>query len=161
MRSTYFTFQKEFYEHLEGVAMGSPLSLIVANLYMERFKRQAIESFPLKPKRWKFYVDDIDVVWLHGIDNLEKFLENLNKQNNSIRFTMELETNRSLPFLDVLISNKEDGTIAHQVFRKKTHTKKYLHANSHHFPPQKFGIITTLSTRAHWISDIDLIDQEL
>ena len=74
---------------------------------------------------------------------------------------MELETNMSLPFLDVLISRKEDGSLAHQVFRKKTHTEKYLHANSHHFPPQKLGIITTLATRAHRISDGDHIDQEL
>ena len=79
LRSTYFTFQKEFYEQIEGVAMGSPLSPIVANLYMERFERQAIESFPLKPKRWKRYIDDTDVVWPHGTDNLEKFLEHLNK----------------------------------------------------------------------------------
>ena len=134
LRSTYFTFQNEFYEQVEGVAMGSPLSPIVANLYMERFERQAIESFPLKPKIWKCYVDDTDVVWPHGEDNLAKFLEHLNKQNNSIRFTMELETKNSLPFLDVLISKREDGSIAHQVFRKKTHTKKYLHANSLHFP---------------------------
>ena len=35
LRSTYFTFQKEFYEQVEGVAMGSPLSPIVANIYME------------------------------------------------------------------------------------------------------------------------------
>ena len=42
-----------------------------------------------------------------------------------------------------------------------THTERYLHANSHHFPPQKLGIITTLATRAHRISDIDHIDQEL
>ena len=161
MRSTYFTFQKEFYEHVEGVAMGSPLSPIVANLYMEKFKKEAIEPFPLKPKRWKRYVDDHHVVWPHGEDNLAKFLEHINKQNNRIRFTMELETNNSLPFLDVLISMKEDGSIAHQVFRKKTHTEKYLHANSHHFPSQNFGIISTLATRAHRISDIDHIDQEL
>ena len=106
LRYTYFTFQKEFYEQVEGVAMGPPLSPIVANLYMEKFERQAIESFPLKPKRWKRYVDDTDVVWPHGEDNLVKFLEHLNKKNSSIRFTMEMETNNSFPFLDVLISNK-------------------------------------------------------
>ena len=96
--------------------MGPPLSPIVANLYIVKFKIQAIESFPLKPKRWKRYVDDTNVVWPLGEDNLAKFLEHLNKKNNSIRFTMEMETNNSFPFLDVLISKKEDGSISHQVF---------------------------------------------
>ena len=70
LRSTYFTFREEFYEHIEGVAMGSPLSPIVANLYMEIFERRALDLAPLKPKRWKCYVDDTDVVWPHGRSNL-------------------------------------------------------------------------------------------
>ena len=49
---------------------------------------------------------DMDVVWPHGEDNLAKFLEHLNEQNRSIRFTMEMETNNSFPFLYVLISKK-------------------------------------------------------
>ena len=34
LRSTYFTFKGRFYEQQEGAAMGSPISPIVANLYM-------------------------------------------------------------------------------------------------------------------------------
>ena len=91
---------------------------------MEKFKRQAIESFPLKPKIWKRYVDDTDVVWPHGEDNLVKFLEHMNKKNNSIRLTMEMETNKSFPFLDVLISKKEDVSIEHErILEKYTHGK--------------------------------------
>ena len=74
---------------------------------------------------------------------------------------MEMETKKNFPFLDVLISKKEYGSIAHQVFQKKTHTERYLHANSHHFPPQNVGIITTLATKAYRISDVDHLDQEL
>ena len=49
LRSTVFTFQGTYYEQTPGVAMGSPLSLIVANLYMEYFEKKALESYPLKP----------------------------------------------------------------------------------------------------------------
>ena len=35
LKSTYFTFQGKHYEQLEGATMGSPISPIVANLYME------------------------------------------------------------------------------------------------------------------------------
>ena len=47
--STYFSFQGKFFEQLEGAAMGSPLSPIVANLYMESFEVEAIRSAPHPP----------------------------------------------------------------------------------------------------------------
>ena len=62
LKTTFFTFQQVFYEQVEGVAMGSPFSPIVANLYIEMFEKRAIASFPLKPKRWKHYLDDTNVV---------------------------------------------------------------------------------------------------
>ena len=48
-KSTYFTFQGKHYEQLEGAALGSPISPIVANLYMEDFEVKAIitSMYPL------------------------------------------------------------------------------------------------------------------
>ena len=46
LRSTYFTFRGRFYEQVEGAALGSPISPIVANLYMEDFETRAIQSSP-------------------------------------------------------------------------------------------------------------------
>ena len=46
LRSTYFTFQNQYYEQVEGAAMGSPISPIVANLYMESFETRAISTSP-------------------------------------------------------------------------------------------------------------------
>ena len=37
LHNTYFSFQNKFYEQVEGAAMGSMVSPIVANLYMEHF----------------------------------------------------------------------------------------------------------------------------
>ena len=44
LHNTYFSFQDKFYEQVEGVPMGSPLSPIVANLCMEHFERKALRS---------------------------------------------------------------------------------------------------------------------
>ena len=62
--------------------------------------------------------------------------------------------------LDVLLTRKEDGTLGHEVFRKKTNTDSYLHADSHHHPSQKIGVLNTLAVRASRISDSEHIKKE-
>ena len=42
--NTYFSFQNKFYEQVEGAAMGSPITPIVVNLYMENFEIKALSS---------------------------------------------------------------------------------------------------------------------
>ena len=66
----------------------------------------------------------------------------------------------SIPFLDILIIRKEDGSLGHKVFRKSTHTESYLHADSHHHPAQKFGVLNTLAIRTLRISDSEHLDEE-
>ena len=57
LRSTYFQF-KLIYKQLEGAAMGSPVSAVIANLYMESFRQQAITTSFHKPSIWKHYIDN-------------------------------------------------------------------------------------------------------
>lgn len=140
--------------------MGSPLSPIIANLFMEGFETRPIESFPLKPKLWKRFVDDTFIIWPHGQEKLNIFLQLLNSQSNSIKFMMEMKENGILPFLDIIINRNQDGSIYHQVYRKKTHTEHYLHANSHHHPSQKIGVLNTLATRVVRISNLDHFEKE-
>ena len=49
LKNTYFSFQGQFFEQVEGAAMGSPVSPIVANLYMEYLEQKALSTAPHPP----------------------------------------------------------------------------------------------------------------
>jgi hypothetical protein len=49
LTSTLFTFKGICYEKTEGTTMGSSLSLIVSNIFMEHFNASAL-NFHLNPK---------------------------------------------------------------------------------------------------------------
>ena len=91
LRSSYLQFQDSFYEQTDDAAMGSPLSPIIANLYLEHLEEEAFRSAPLQPKLWRRYVDDTFVIWPHGWDELHHFHQHFNRQHPSIQFTMEEE----------------------------------------------------------------------
>jgi len=97
---------ERFYEQTNGVAMGSPLSPVIAIFYMEDFERKAIEKATHKPSCWYRYVDDTFVIWPHGKEKLMDFLKHLNGIHNNIQFTMEMEREGHLPFLDIDIYRK-------------------------------------------------------
>ncbi|XP_018305550.1 uncharacterized protein [Mycetomoellerius zeteki] len=141
--------------------MGSPISLVIANIFMEHFEKEALRKTIKKPEVWFRYVDDTFVIWKHGRAELRKFLTFLNKQHPNIHFTIDVEENEELPFLDVLVSKKADGTLGHQVYRKPTHTDRYLYAESHHHPAQKQSAINSLVHRAFTISDKEHLQTEL
>ena len=46
LKNTCFSFQGQFFEQVEGAAMGSPVSPIVANLYMEYLEQKALSTAP-------------------------------------------------------------------------------------------------------------------
>ena len=137
------------YQQKFGTAMGSPVSPIVANLFMEDLEQRAMESAPddLRPKFWKRYVDDTREVIRRG--KVEEWSEHLNRMDStgSIKFTHEEETDNSIPFLDTHIHRRHDGSIKVKVYRKKTHTNQYLAFDSHHPLHQKMGVIRTLMNR--------------
>ena len=44
VKNTYLSFEGQFYEQVEGAAMGSPVSPIIANLYMEYFEQMTLST---------------------------------------------------------------------------------------------------------------------
>jgi hypothetical protein len=161
LTSTYFSFDGQFYEQTDGVAMGSPLSPVIANFFMEDFENKALSLSLHKPTHWFRYVDDTFIIWPHGQKRLTDFLNHLNSLHSKIQFTMEPEKDGHLPFLDADVYRRPDYSLGHKVYRKPTHTNRYLQQDSHHHPANKFSTLTSLFHRAHAICDQDSLPQEL
>jgi hypothetical protein len=79
--------------------MGSPLSPVIANFYMEDFEERALDLAHHKPICWFRYVDDIFVIWPHEPDKLKDFLNHVNSTHECIQFTMEAESEATSPSL--------------------------------------------------------------
>ena len=149
LTTTYFTFRGKIFRQLFGTAMGSPVSPIAANIFMEALEQQARATAPMDcmPKLWLRYVDDI--LEIVNKDCVEKLTDHINKvdKSGSIKFTYEKKSEGKLPFLDTLIVKKEDGSVKLLVYRKPTHTDQYLNYESHHPLHHKLGVIRTLYDR--------------
>ena len=114
-----------FYEQQEGAAMGSPISPIVANLYMEDLESKAIQSSPNPPSFWRRFVDD--TLTIMKSSQVENFLNHLISIDHHIQFTKEeSRPYGSMPFLDILITPKEDGSLSTTVYRKPMHIDLYV-----------------------------------
>ncbi|XP_041472626.1 uncharacterized protein LOC121421891 [Lytechinus variegatus] len=147
LHTTYFSFKGVHYIQKHGCAMGSPVSPIVANLYMQDFEQKAISSYPgRKPRTWLRYVDDTFVI-IHKSE-LHDFFKHINNQDVNIKFTQEACKDNKLAFLDCEVQIVEGGSLDFRVYRKPTHTNQYLHFNSHHPLVHKLSVIRTLFHRA-------------
>ncbi len=112
LKSTYFLYNNKFYQQSQGAAMGSPLSPIIANIFMESLEDNiALQTANIKPSIWLCYVDDTFTLWPHNRQSLNMFLEHLNSLRPSIKFTMEVDSNHQLPFLDVMVERTNSNSI--------------------------------------------------
>jgi hypothetical protein len=115
LATSYFTFCGQFYRQTDVMAMGSPLSPVIANFYIEDYGKGALESAPIKPRCWFRYVGDTFVIWPLGPDKLKDILFHLDSIHQSIHFTIEIESEGHFPFLDLDIYRRPDGSLGHKV----------------------------------------------
>ena len=105
LTSTYVCFNGQYFEQTDGVAMDSPMSPVFAKFFMEDFEERALNQATHMPTCWYRYLDDIFAIWPHGKASLTTFPVHLNSLHKNIQFTMEIEENGRLPFLDIDIQD--------------------------------------------------------
>ena len=152
---THIFFDGNFYDQIDGVALGSPLGPVLANLFMGFHEKQWLSDFTL----YRRYVDDIICLFYCENDAI-KFFDFLNTRHPNIKFTFEKQVDGKLGFLDILLSTTQDK-FSTSVFRKKTSIGLYTNFTSFTQFSYKIGLIKTLTHRAFEIcSSWSLFDQE-
>lgn len=155
-----FRFLEDTYIQQDGVAMGSPLGPILADIFMSNLEKKLNKFSTNKPLLWFRYVDDVFCIFTEK-QNIDDFFGRINRWHNNIKFTKETETGGKLAFLDVLvIRDAQNNKYLTTLYRKPTNTNLYLLYESNQCRRYKLGLIRTLAIRIIRICSNDEYKQD-
>ena len=157
-----FLFDGKLYNQIDGVGMGSSLGPVYADCFMGYYENIWLSDCPIdfKPLFYRRYVDDTFLVF-RDMTHVELFHNYINQKHPNIRFTLEVERDHTLPFLDIKIFRNR-GRFTTSVFRKDTFTGLGLNFLSYSPKLYKNNSIKTLINRAYNIcSDFNLFHLDM
>ena len=138
-------------KQLDGVAIGSPLGPALTNVFLCHHERKWLREckVPYALICYKHYIDNLFVLQMSE-NHLNDLLFYLNWKHPNIRFTSEIEKDRSLAFLviDVYWGNNKFETSVHL---KSTFSGGYTNYRSFIATEYKSSLITTLLYRSFTI----------
>ena len=121
-KHVHFTLNTETYIEIDGVVMGSPLGPVLANNFMEEPEENIIPTLSKDISLWKRNEDD--TICFVKSSCINHVLGSLNSIHSNIKFTIEIEKENQIAFLDILIRNKD--LINTTAYHKKTNTDLYI-----------------------------------
>ena len=157
--SCHFSFKGTAYTQQRGLPMGSPLSGVLACLFLESLEKGPFKPIIPRNSIYLRYIDDVLLIHPRRT-KIPDLVNELNRIEPSIQFTYELEENNKLPFLDVLL-HRDDTALSFSVYRKRTHKDDVVHYLSHHSKQIKSGIIIGAFLRAFRICSPNYLDCEI
>lgn len=135
-----FKFAGKMFKQICGTAMGTKFAPTFANLYMASVEEDFLSTQTNTPIIWKRYIDDIFMVWTHGLEDLHKFIQDLNKHSN-LKYTHNISDSYA-EFLDAVVHKDSrfntSGILDIKPYFKNTNKFQYTHFRSAH-PRHTFG----------------------
>ena len=123
LTSTYFQYNGKHYKQLHGTVMGSPVSVVAAEIGMQNIEEQALATYTRTTPLLSRYVDNTFTA-VHK-DEIDIFHEHLHKEKADMQITKEIEENGKIPFLDCL-ATRDNNKLKRTIYRKPTHTVRLL-----------------------------------
>ena len=129
VQNNYFSYDGQFYHQIRGGAMGSPLTLTIANCYMFFFERNIVKQVRNSDGLYLRYIDDIFIIINWPTRHLFKQIDQWNKIDSNIK--LNVQVGQSITFLDLHIENT-NGQLCTKVYHKPSYEPYYLPFNSIH-----------------------------
>lgn len=148
--NSYFIYNEKCYKQIFGTAMGNPASPILANLVMNDILNKAVAKLHFDLPFLYCYVDDI--LMAVPRDKVDNILNCFNTIDNNIQFTLEVESNGRINYLDTTLIRCNDGRVLTDWFFKSNSSNRLLNYNSQHNLRYKRNVILELNNRIHKLS---------
>jgi predicted GIY-YIG superfamily endonuclease len=146
-----FSFNGQKYKQKYGSPMGSPVSPMLANMVLEDLEEQVLKNVSVKPLFYYRYVDD--VICALPENKIEEFNERLNSYHRRLQFTVEIERESQIAFLDTLLVRESNGKISMNWYHKPTWSGRYLNFDSWLPMSYKVNTIALLTNKILDLSD--------
>lgn len=144
---SYFSFEGVYYKQKFGTSMGNPLSSIIADMVMEDILDDAIAEIDVHLPFIKKYVDDL--ILSIPEDKIEEVATHFNQQNCNIQFTVEIEKQNRLPFLDIMLIRQDNQNIKTEWYMKEIASGRFLNYFSYHPLHQKINVAINFANRVN------------
>ena len=163
LTNNYFDFNGRHYHQKSETAMGIKLAPSYPHLFMTKFEQVHVYTYHLQPTLWKRFIDDIFLIWPHGMDSLLEFIQHLNTVHPTIKITSATSP-LEIAFLDLTIYIIDDK-LCTRLYTKSTDRHVYLNFNSEHpmnlkrsIPYSQFLRLKRIHSESHYLiqSEIQL-----
>ena len=123
LSQNYFKFDDNIYQPPKDTAMGSPISSIIAEIFLQRYENMFMKHlFEYKNIiYYSRYVDDIFIMYDNTITDPDNLTNSMNNIHKDIIFKPTPSTNNQINFLDLLIIRNE-SSIKIDIYGKPTTT---------------------------------------
>ena len=152
LHQNYFYFDNKYYIQKDGLPMGSPLSSLISEIFLQYLESIYIDEITKEFNILFYgrYVDDILIIYDNSKNVDNQILNSFNLIHPKIQYTLETEQNNKINFLDLTIK-KINNAIRFSIYRKPTTSKTSIHNSSISPKSHKYANIRFLLQRLNTI----------